>query len=102
MLERCHLSFCRTVNTPVGVGWPCTPVETADVAVEDTILRELTVHPPDRVALVTRDVHEYGSRGFGVGNKTPGEESGAFSTPQFSPYTPMSISVLSYHGAMSS
>jgi len=43
-----------------------TPVETADPAVEDAILRELTAHPPDRVLLVTRDVREYGSRGFGV------------------------------------
>lgn len=43
-----------------------TPVETADAAVETAILRELLAHPPDRVALVTRDVREYGSRGFGV------------------------------------
>ena len=43
-----------------------TPVETADAAVENTILRELIAHPPDRVALVTRDVREYGSRGFGA------------------------------------
>ena len=43
-----------------------TPVETADAAVETAILRELIAHPPDRVALVTRDVREYGSRGFGI------------------------------------
>jgi hypothetical protein len=43
-----------------------TPVETADAAVEDAIVRELTAHPPDRVLLVSRDVREYGSRGFGV------------------------------------
>jgi hypothetical protein len=43
-----------------------TPVETADAAVETAILRELIDHPPDRVALVTRDVREYGSRGFGI------------------------------------
>jgi hypothetical protein len=43
-----------------------TPVETADATVEDAILRELIAHPPDRVLLVTRDVREYGSRGFGV------------------------------------
>jgi hypothetical protein len=43
-----------------------TPVETADPAVEEAILRELTAHPPDRVAVVSRDVREYGSRGFGI------------------------------------
>lgn len=43
-----------------------TPVETADATVETEILRELIAHPPDRVALVTRDVREYGSRGFGI------------------------------------
>jgi hypothetical protein len=43
-----------------------TPVETANSAVESTILRELAAHPPDRVAIVTRDVREYGSRGFGI------------------------------------
>ena len=42
------------------------PVETADAAVEEEIVRELTAHPPDRVLLVSRDVREYGSRGFGI------------------------------------
>jgi hypothetical protein len=43
-----------------------TPVETADAKVEDAILRELVAHPPERVAIVTRDVSEYGYHGFGV------------------------------------
>ena len=29
-------------------------------------MRELTSHPPDRVLMVSRDLREYGARGFGV------------------------------------
>jgi hypothetical protein len=43
-----------------------TPVETASPAMEDSIIGEFKVHPPDRVAIVDRDVTEYGYRGFGV------------------------------------
>ena len=43
-----------------------TPVETAPPAVEDAILRELLESPPERVAILTRDVHEYGYQGFGI------------------------------------
>jgi hypothetical protein len=43
-----------------------TPVETADLKVEEAIIRELDTRKPDHVAIVTRDVTEYGSRGFGV------------------------------------
>jgi hypothetical protein len=43
-----------------------TPVETAAPAVEDSILGEFARRPPDRVAIVDRDVTEYGYRGFGV------------------------------------
>ncbi|MDQ6799791.1 MAG: hypothetical protein M3041_03035 [Acidobacteriota bacterium] len=43
-----------------------TPVETAAAAVEDSIIGEFRQHPPDRIAIVDRDVTEYGYRGFGV------------------------------------
>jgi hypothetical protein len=43
-----------------------TPVETAAPVVEDSIISEFTQRPPERVAIVDRDVTEYGYRGFGV------------------------------------
>jgi len=43
-----------------------TPVETADRRVEDSIISEFAARPPDHVAIVSRDVGEYGYRGFGV------------------------------------
>jgi hypothetical protein len=43
-----------------------TPVETADPAVEQSIIDELLKRPPERVAIVSRDVREYGYRGFGI------------------------------------
>jgi hypothetical protein len=43
-----------------------TPVETADPRVESSIIEEFKAAPPDRVAIVSRDVTEYGYRGFGV------------------------------------
>ncbi|MEK6374492.1 MAG: hypothetical protein AABO58_17545 [Acidobacteriota bacterium] len=43
-----------------------TPVETAYPDVERDILHELSAHPPDRVAVVQRDVREFGYQGFGV------------------------------------
>jgi hypothetical protein len=43
-----------------------TPVEVDAPQVENAIVRELTMHPPDRVLMVSRDLREYGARGFGV------------------------------------
>jgi hypothetical protein len=43
-----------------------TPVETADPAAEDSIIEELKIRPPERVAIVSRDVTEYGYKAFGV------------------------------------
>jgi hypothetical protein len=43
-----------------------TPVETADRKIEDAIIGEFVTRPPDLVAIVSRDVTEYGYRGFGV------------------------------------
>lgn len=43
-----------------------TPVETADPAVEHSIIGEVLAHPPNRVAIVPRDTREFGYRGFGI------------------------------------
>jgi hypothetical protein len=63
--EGITINYLTRTRTPLSFH-TFTPVETADASVESSILRELNAHPPDRVALVTRDVREYGSRGFGV------------------------------------
>lgn len=60
-----------TINYLTGTRTPLTfhtftPVETANPAAEQAILSELRAKPPDRVLLVSRDVREYGSNGFGV------------------------------------
>ncbi|HXG57969.1 MAG TPA: hypothetical protein VNL91_03010, partial [Thermoanaerobaculia bacterium] len=43
-----------------------TPPEIAYPGVEETIVAELRKSPPERVAIVTRPVGEFGFRGFGV------------------------------------
>jgi hypothetical protein len=43
-----------------------TPVEVDAPQTEDAIVHELTSRPPDRVLMVSRDLREYGARGFGV------------------------------------
>jgi hypothetical protein len=65
MPEGLTINYLTRTTTPLSFH-TFTPPETADPAVEDRILREIEAHPPDRVALVARDVREYGSRGFGV------------------------------------
>jgi hypothetical protein len=65
MPEGITINYLTQTRTPLTFH-TFTPVETADPAVEDAILRELLAHPPDRVLIVSRDVREYGSRGFGV------------------------------------
>ena len=65
MPEGITLNYLTRTRTPLTFH-TFTPVETADAAVEGTILQELTVQPPARVLVVSRDVREYGSRGFGV------------------------------------
>lgn len=43
-----------------------TPVEIDDPRVELPIVREISAKPPDRIAIVDREVKEFGYRGFGV------------------------------------
>jgi hypothetical protein len=65
MPEGITLNYLTRTTTPLTFH-TFTPVETADSRVEDSILSELRAHPPDRVAIVSRDVREFGYRGFGV------------------------------------
>jgi hypothetical protein len=65
MPEGITINYLTRTRTPLTFH-TFTPVETANAAAEDEILRELSAHPPDRVLLVSRDVREYGSRGFGI------------------------------------
>jgi hypothetical protein len=63
--EGITINYLTRTTTPLSFH-TFTPVETADTRVEDEILREIQQHPPDRVAIVNRNVREYGYRGFGV------------------------------------
>ncbi len=65
MPEGITLNYLTQTRTPLTYH-TFTPVETAYPPVEDDILRELAAHPPDRVAIVDRDVREFGYRGFGI------------------------------------
>ncbi|HEV7922075.1 MAG TPA: hypothetical protein VGR02_14910 [Thermoanaerobaculia bacterium] len=60
-----------TLNYLAGVKTPLTfhtfiPPETADPRVEQRILAELQSRPPEYVAIVTREVREFGYRGFAI------------------------------------
>jgi hypothetical protein len=60
-----------TINYLAGVRTPLTfhtftPVEVDAPPIEDEMVTELAAHPPDRVLLVSRDLREYGARGFGM------------------------------------
>jgi hypothetical protein len=65
MPEGITINYLTRTRTPLTFH-TFTPVETADPLAEVAILREMTAQPPDRVLLVSRDVREYGSRGFGI------------------------------------
>lgn len=60
-----------TLNYFAGVPTPLrfhtfTPVEVGDAPVETEVIRDFEAHPPEQVVILTRNVAEYGSRGFGV------------------------------------
>jgi hypothetical protein len=63
--EGLTVNYLTQTTTPLSFH-TFTPVETADASIENEILGELARRPPDRIALLTRDVREYGYRGFGV------------------------------------
>lgn len=63
--EGITLNYLTKLRTPLTFH-TFTPVETASPAVEQQIIAELTAHPSTRIAIVTRDVREFGYRGFGI------------------------------------
>lgn len=63
--EGLALNYLSGVPTPMAFH-TFTPVETADRAVEAQIIQNMAAHPPQYVAVVTRDVTDFGYRGFGV------------------------------------
>lgn len=65
MPEGLTLNYLARIPTPIRQH-TFTPAESASARVEAEILRELNAQPPDAVVLVTRDVREFGSQGFGI------------------------------------
>jgi hypothetical protein len=63
--EGISLNFFTGQRNPLSY-YLFTPVETADPAIEQRILAEMQSERPELVALVSRDVSEYGSQGFGI------------------------------------
>ncbi len=63
--EGITLDYLAGATTPLTYH-TLTPVEIDNPAVEVAILRELSAHPPDRIAIVDRDVREFGYRGFSI------------------------------------
>lgn len=67
--EGITLNYLAGATTPLTYH-TFTPVETDDDGVERAILTEISARPPDRIAIVDRDVREFGYRGFGVDYNT--------------------------------
>ena len=65
MPEGLTVNYLTRTTTPLSFH-TFTPPETADPQVESEILKEINARPPDHIAIVNRDVAEYGSRGFGI------------------------------------
>ena len=63
--EGLTLNYLARVKTPMSFH-TFTPVETADPQIEAQIIQDLTAHPPEYVAVVTRPVIDFGYRGFGL------------------------------------
>jgi hypothetical protein len=65
MPEGATLNYLAGTPTPLSFH-TFTPVEIAAADVEAQIVAELLARRPARIAIVTRDVREYGFRGFGI------------------------------------
>lgn len=63
--EGVSLNYFTGIDTPLSY-YLFTPIESAGQEVQTRILSELTRRPPDLIVLVSRDVSEFGSQGFGV------------------------------------
>jgi hypothetical protein len=64
MPEGITLNYLTATTTPLSFH-TFTPPETADPAIESAVIEELRNRRPDRVAVVNRDVTEYGYHDFG-------------------------------------
>jgi len=65
MPEGLAVNYLFRVPTPLKF-YTFTPPEAADSRAEEAILRDLETKQPEWIAIVPRDVSEFGSRGFGV------------------------------------
>ena len=65
MPEGLTINYLARIPTPIREH-TFTPAESDSPRVEEEILRDLNAHPPEAVVLVTRDVREFGSKGFGI------------------------------------
>jgi hypothetical protein len=65
MPEGLAINYLFRIPTPLKF-YTFTPPETADPRAEEAILRDLEAKQPEWIAIVPRDVSEFGSRGFGV------------------------------------
>lgn len=70
MPEGIALDYFAHAKTPLSF-YVFTPPEIGDEAIERVIVAELQRRRPESVAIVTRDLHEFGSRGFGVDYARP-------------------------------
>ena len=65
MPEGLAVNYLFEIPTPLKF-YTFTPPEAADPRAEEAILRDLQTKQPEWIAIVPRDVSEFGSRGFGV------------------------------------
>jgi hypothetical protein len=63
--EGLTLNYFAGVRTNLAV-YIFTPAEIANEEIDRSVAEQLRVRHPERVAIVTRDMREFGSRGFGI------------------------------------
>jgi len=63
--EGLAINYLFEIPTPIST-YTFTPAESADARAEDRILREFQMKKPEWIAVVPRDMREFGSRGFGA------------------------------------
>jgi len=63
--EGLTLNYLTRIRTPLSFH-TFTPVEVAGPEIEEQIIEDLTAHPPEYIAVVSRAVTDFGYRGFGL------------------------------------
>lgn len=63
--EGLTLNYLTRIRTPLSFH-TFTPVEVAGPEIEAQIIEDLTAHPPEYIAVVSRAVTDFGYRGFGL------------------------------------